>query len=137
MPKKYRLMFDNLEQGYIIEYETGVYESIMSDKFDIRFLPQGLCPKLGLIADDTLVREWLKGRVFPENRVGKEQLLESLGMVTYNALGIAYKTRACLMEDPFWVAFEEGDTFEANTLRGQCGFPRWILQDDGVPDIVE
>lgn len=66
--------------------------------------------------------EWLEERVFPEDRMGVRKLLRSLGLKKYDPLEVALKTRACLVEDGFWIKVEEGDTFRDNTIRGKLGF---------------
>ncbi|MFR4981083.1 MAG: hypothetical protein ACLUC0_08140 [Clostridium neonatale] len=59
---------------------------------------------------------WLEGRIFQEDRADKEELLKLLDLKEYTILGIAKKTTACLMTDPYWVKFDEKDVFGQSTI---------------------
>lgn len=73
---------------------------------------------------------WLEDRIFQENRTDKEDLLKLLDLKEYTIWGIAKKTTACLMTDPYWVKFSEKDTFRESTIRGRFGFEE--LEDKDV-----
>lgn len=130
-------MFDNITIGTVYETELGLFSCRMSPHINIGFLPAGLAPSVSLTANDDLVRRWVKNRIFPENRVNKEKLLKLMGLTRYDALAIVKYTRVCLMEDPFWIAFKEDDTFRSNTIRGEAGLPEWHICDGGVLKINE
>lgn len=66
---------------------------------------------------DTVI--WAKKRVFPKERVDCARLLAAMGLAEYDGWEIVRRTGACLMEDPFWLRFEESQTF-ADTTRGRA-----------------
>jgi hypothetical protein len=62
---------------------------------------------------------WAKKRIFPKERMGCDEILRDMGLSEYNAWEIVKQTKACLMEDPYWLRFSEDDTF-ADTTRGRA-----------------
>lgn len=64
---------------------------------------------------------WMSERVIPEDRVDIEKVLNLMSIDKYDMFDIAKKTRACLMEDDFWVKFKEEDKWEDN-VRARAGY---------------
>ncbi|WP_184185019.1 hypothetical protein [Paenibacillus sp. JGP012] len=58
------------------------------------------------------IRLWLSDRVFPKERQGANQILESLGLSTYDSWEIAKKTHAISLNDFYWMSDNLEDTFE-------------------------
>lgn len=114
----YRLMMDRVQIG-VIRFVAGEGYSVVG--YDNSLLPDGLFKVNELKATHEQFTAWIEERVFPEERMGCNELLVELGLKAHIPIEIAKKTRACLMEDPYWVAFEETDTYEQNTIRGLMG----------------
>jgi hypothetical protein len=71
---------------------------------------------------------WVEDRVVPKDRVDIDQILERMGIDQYNAFEIARKTRACLMEDDFWIKFKDDDKWQDNVRRaGYKPTPRKLI----------
>ena len=62
---------------------------------------------------------WAKKRIFPKNRMDCRDILKMMGLPDYNAWEIVKRTNACLMEDPYWLRFNEEENF-ADTTRGRA-----------------
>lgn len=59
------------------------------------------------------VDEFFKDRVFAESRIDKDVLLNILGLKVFDAESIARKTHGMLVNDLFWVRFDNEDlTYE-------------------------
>lgn len=113
-----KMMLDALVLGEFKKSESGLITTFVKDEnIKDEWLPLFL---RGDIDGDVwcLVYEWLKDRVFPKNRIGARKILKDLGLKKYDHFEIAYISRASLVEDPYWIAFEEGDTWSKNTIRG-------------------
>lgn len=80
-------------------------------------IPPGLF-RNGITETSQKVTEWFCTRVFPENRVGSEQLLDELELDKYDPWYIVKKTNGCLMEDPWWLKIRDTDSYETSTVRG-------------------
>lgn len=80
------------------------------------FLGRSSIPAIDLIS-------WLEDRVFPPNRVGVKSLLRKMGLKKYDYFDVALCTRACLVEDGFWLKVNDTDTFRQCTIRGRMGYP--------------
>lgn len=65
--------------------------------------------------------KWLQERIIPPERVDIEKILTLMSLDQYDMFEIAKKTRACLMEDDFWVQFKEDDKWEDN-IRARAGY---------------
>ncbi|MEX2459836.1 MAG: hypothetical protein WD469_00815 [Paenibacillaceae bacterium] len=115
------LMYDNVviakregnEGNYSVALETGVKPFFIPNEL---FRGKDHASMLHFI-------DWIADRIFPKNRVGADRLLSEMGLDTYSIIGVARQTKACLMEDGFWVAFSEEDDFRRDTIRGQFNFP--------------
>lgn len=117
-----KIMYDNITVAHI-EGTEGNYKMVLEDNLHPFYIPDMLF-KHGAKEVDTLdVIEWIKTRIFPPNRFGVEELLEQLGLDEYRPFAIAQKTKACLVEDGWWVSFYPEDNFRDNTTRGKAGFP--------------
>ncbi len=73
--------------------------------------------------------KFLEDRVVPPDRVGIDDILKDLGLVSYTLLSVASKTKASLIEDPWWVKFTAHDSFENDTMRGAAGLEPWDYSD--------
>lgn len=59
------------------------------------------------------IDSFFRDRVFDETNVGKDKLLELLGLKHFDAEAIARKTHGMLVHDMFWVRFDNEDlTYE-------------------------
>ncbi|CAM4494157.1 hypothetical protein [Paenibacillus xylanexedens] len=58
------------------------------------------------------IKLWLSDRVFPKERQGANQILESLGLTTYDSWEIAKKTNAISLNDFYWMSNRMEDSFE-------------------------
>ncbi|MBM7656222.1 hypothetical protein [Neobacillus cucumis] len=56
----------------------------------------------GYITKDEL-EKWLKWRVFPETRVNCKELLQLLGLNSYNRWAIVRKTHGVMADDEIWI----------------------------------
>ncbi|HZK85288.1 MAG TPA: hypothetical protein VFC58_11585 [Desulfosporosinus sp.] len=129
-----RLMMDNLQIGHQ-EGVEGDYTIALEEWVPAVYAPMELFTGKRIVSMLDFV-EWINGRVFPPERIGAEQLLKELGLDEYRPFAIAKETKACLMEDPYWVAFEEGDSFKKDTVRGSAGFPE-MTNEMGKVDHLE
>lgn len=78
--------------------------------------------------------DWIKTRVFPKNRIDSAKLLGRMRLTEYDPLEIAKHTRAALINDDFWVKFNEDDNYYLHTLRGRAA-ARGVLGDiSNVPE---
>lgn len=55
------------------------------------------------------IDEFFRERCFPETRVNCRQLLDDLGLKVFDAESIVRKTHGLMMDDEYWVKFEEDD----------------------------
>jgi len=104
----------------------GDYTIVLEDCIPIVYAPMELFRGKRVVSMLDFV-EWINGRVFPPERVGAKELLKELGLDEYRPFAIAKETKACLMEDPYGVAFTEGDNYREDTVRGAAGFPDMIV----------
>ena len=68
-----------------------------------------------------VIGAWIKERVFPKNRLDSRKMLKRLGLKKYDALKIAEITRCSLITDPYWLVYDEEDTYYKNSARGKLG----------------
>lgn len=64
---------------------------------------------------------WVEDRVVPNDRVDIEDVLSLMSLKEYDFFAMAQKTRANLMEDDFWVKFEDDDSWQDN-LKARAGY---------------
>jgi hypothetical protein len=123
----YAIMFDNITVAFSYDLE-GVKRFRLVENLPSFFVPQDLFLGRTEISIYELDM-WLEDRIFPPDRVGVKKLLKSLGLKKYDVLAIVAQTRACLMEDGWWIAITPEDTFRHNTLRGFVGKPELNPKD--------
>lgn len=115
------IMYDGLELGKFVtnnnklelRLNAGVKKSWLPYIFDI-----------GIDAGTDMhiiIEAWIKERVFPNNRFGRGKMLRELGLKKYDAHKIAEITRCSLLTDPYWIVYEESDTYSEKSVRGQIG----------------
>lgn len=80
---------------YVINYIEG---------FNKQFSPQDE----GHITHEEM-NKWLVWRTFPETRMNRDELLESLGLNSYNRWAIVRKTHGVMADDEIWLRFK-GET---------------------------
>ncbi|WP_342528202.1 hypothetical protein MKY84_04995 [Chryseomicrobium sp. FSL W7-1435] len=78
-------------EPYVINYITS---------FNKQFSPT----MEGPVSKEEL-QKWVKWRVFPETRANAEELLQSLGLTSYNRWAILQKTHGVMADDEIWVRF--------------------------------
>lgn len=68
------------------------------------------------------IDSFFRDRVFDETNVGKDKLLEILGLPVFDAEAIARKTHGMIITDMFWIRFDNEDlTYEdIAKIRGWC-----------------
>lgn len=118
-------MYDGLELGTFYK-ENDKLKIKLHDNVETSWLPYIF--ELGLKNNtdmQVVFDEWIKDRVFPKNRMGSKKLLHELGLKKYNQHKIAEITRCSAMSDPYWVVYDENDTYAKNTIRGQAGFEEY------------
>lgn len=101
------------------------------DGVDEFFVPEGLFDNNTKNVYVIDLISWVESRIFPKERMGSEQLLAKLGLKDYSPLSIAKANKACLVEDGWWLAFNDTDNFRTSTVRGAAGFPNWINTNNG------
>lgn len=118
------IMFDNIKVAIGVKEPSGVQVFVLEPD-----LPEILIPQDLFLGRDRVsifeVAAWVEERVFPPDRIGVKRLLRSLKLKQYDAWEIALKTRACLMEDGFWLKVHVSDTYESHTIRGRFGNKAW------------
>lgn len=117
------LMFDNIKVASVVEDRV-----ILEDNMPLFCTPRDLFMGRDNISKYELAL-WLEDRVFPPDRVGAKRLLRKMGLSKYDPLEVALDTRACLVEDSWWIKVKETDTFEKTTIRGLMGHPLRDIND--------
>lgn len=98
------------DKPYVINYIEG---------FNKQFSPD----HEGFITKDEL-EKWIKWRVFPETRFNAKELLNLLGLSSYNRWGIIRKTHGVMADDEFWIRFKGEDLKHRNiTVRPYLYYP--------------
>jgi hypothetical protein len=71
---------------------------------------------------EDLIR-FIERRIAPRGRDIEDIEMEK-DNIGYSPLRVAKETKACLIEDPFWIAFSEEETemWGTLTVRGRCGY---------------
>lgn len=117
-------MFDNVcvaeQKG-----EEGKYVMTLMKGIPEFFIPRYLFRNGKDTVDMLDFIQWIEERVFPEERMDCKELLADLNLEEYRPFAIAKQTKACLMEDGWWVSFSDQDSFRKDTIRGAAGFPEW------------
>lgn len=131
------IMYDGLELGKFQEVEgklelklnKGIKQTWLPYIFDIG-IDSGTDMKV-------ITNAWIKERVFPGNRFGHRRMLKELGLKKYDANKIAEITRCSLLTDPYWIAYEETDTYDEKSVRGQIGLQYYPYNSLGIIDKSE
>jgi hypothetical protein len=123
----YAIMFDNITVALSYELE-GTKRFRLVENLPSFFIPQDLFLGRNEISIYELDM-WLEDRIFPSDRVGVKKILKSLSLKKYDVLDIVKITRACLMEDGWWIAMSPEDSFSLVTIRGIFGRPELNIED--------
>lgn len=77
------------------------------------------------------IDRWLKWRTFPHTRVNAKELLESIGLHSYNRWAIVRKTHGVMADDEIWIRFkgEEHLKHQDVCLRKSLYYPELDNQD--------
>ena len=125
------LMYDGLELGRFIEQEDGVVKLKLHNNIQRSWLPYLF--DIGLDRDmRIIVSAWIKERIVPKNRIGIKEILKELGLKRYDRDKIARITRCSSITDPYWIAFDEYDTFYECTIRGRIGGVSYPYNSIGI-----
>lgn len=121
-----KLMYDNLVVAIPFkEFNETLLKLV--EGLPISFVPEDL-----FLDKDSVslyeVLDWASRRIFPEERTDLKRQLTLLGLEDYNTIKIIRKTKACLIEDGWWLSFSEEDDWRVDTTRGRAGFPEWDPQ---------
>jgi hypothetical protein len=120
-----KLMYDNIVVAEQHVGNDGLHLKLL-EGVEVFFIPEGLFdPKTKSVSIIDLIG-WIEGRIFPKDRMGADKLLAQLGLNDYSPFSIAKQNKACLIEDGWWLSFDDKDTFRESTIRGAAGFPEWI-----------
>lgn len=128
------IMYDGLELGKFVD-NNGKLELKLNDGIKQSWLPYIF--DIGIDAGTDMhiiINAWVKERVFPKNRFGAKKMLRELGLKKYDADKIAEVTRCALITDPYWIAYEETDTYNESTIRGKIGLEYYPYNSIGVID---
>lgn len=116
------LMYDALELGKFKYDESGKLKLVLNEGINVAWLPvQFYLAYLHDVDMKPILKAWKKERVFPMNRVNSFIMLLKLGLLWYSVEKIAYKTRCSVINDPYWLTYEDTDRFRVNTARGTLG----------------
>lgn len=113
------IMYDGLELG---TFEKQDNKTILKlhDNVKQSWLPYIFAEGINSESDmEIIIKAWIKERVFPKNRFGSRRMLKELGLAKYDVNKIAEATRCSLILDPYWIAYEEEDTYHKNSARGR------------------
>lgn len=124
MYRKYYLRYKNTVIGVFLtnKYMKRYVPSHVSVDTHIKY-PLGLFPikaiKNGVIEPDTEycpedddIYNWIEDRVFPKDRDGAINILNTHGLSSYNAWEIAVLTRAASLMDDYWFSASLADKYE-------------------------
>lgn len=121
------LMYDGLELGKFIEDEEQEKLVLkLNDNVKSSWLPYLFEIALEAGTDmNIIIKAWIKERIFPKNRFGSKRMLKELGLKKYDLNTIAKITRCSLLTDPYWLVYDEDDTYSVNSVRGQLGLENY------------
>ena len=115
------IMYDGLELGKF-KQDNGKLKLELNKGIDKTLLPYIF--ELGYEKGtdmNKIISAWVKERVFPKNRLHSRKMLKELGLFRYDINKIAELTRCSLITDPYWIVYNDTDTYVNNTTRGQLG----------------
>lgn len=119
------IMYDGLELGKFVE-EDNKLKLILNKNIEKTWLPYIF--ELGYDKGtdmNKIIKAWIKERVFPKNRLHSRKMLRELKLHKYDVDKIAEATRCSLITDPYWLVYDESDTYVNNTTRGQMGLENY------------
>lgn len=112
------LMYDGLELGTFYRDENNILRFRLHDNVQKSWLPYIF--EIGIDGDmENILHAWKKERVFPKNRFGSKKMLKELGLKKYDIDKIAEITRCSVITDPYWIVYEDNDTFSLSSMRGK------------------
>ena len=115
------IMYDGLELGKF-KQDNGKLKLELNKGIEKTWLPYIF--ELGYDKGtdmNKIISAWIKERVFPKNRLHSRKMLKELGLFRYDINKIAELTRCSLITDPYWLVYNDSDTYVNNTTRGQMG----------------
>lgn len=115
------IMYDGLELGKF-KQDNGKLKLELNKGIEKTWLPYIF--ELGYEKGtdmNKIISAWVNERVFPKNRLHSRKMLKELGLFRYDINKIAELTRCSLITDPYWLAYNDNDTYINNTTRGQIG----------------
>lgn len=119
------IMYDGLELGKFTE-ENNKLILKLNDGIKKSWLP--FIFELGYDKGtdmNKIIDAWKKERVFPKNRFHSRKMIKELGLNRYDVNKIAEITRCSLITDPYWLVYEEGDSYVKSSVRGQMGLDNY------------
>lgn len=126
-PKNYPLMYKNERIGTLkVDMdESGeyVYSLNLRSRLEPRLIPIAIrgmqMPKVVNgsmpVPNPKRVKKWLDSRIFPRDRQNKEELLNRIGIPTYDEIKILEHTNGSVPHDDYWIKFRPDNTYE-NTV---------------------
>lgn len=120
------IMYDGLELGKFEadENNSNILRLKLNDGIKTSWLPYIF--EIGIDCDmNKIIKAWIKERVFPKNRIGSRKMLKELGILTYNVEKIAEVTRCSVITDPYWLVYDEEDTYTKHSVRGQLNSKKY------------
>ena len=133
------IMYDGLELGKFVEVDN---KTILQLNRNVKasWLPYLFEIALEKETDmNIVIKAWIKERIFPKNRFGSKRMLKELGLKKYDLNTIAKVTRCSLITDPYWLVYDENDTYTLHSVRGQLGkenYPYNSLEISNEEDYV-
>ena len=125
-------MYDGLELGKFVD-NNGKLELKLNNGVKQTWLPYIFDIGMDAGTDmNIVIKAWIKERVFPKNRFGGRKMLKELGLKKYDVEKIAEATRCSLVTDPYWMVYEETDTYNEKSVRGQIGMEYYPYNSIGV-----
>lgn len=115
------IMYDGLELGKF-KQDNGKLKLELNKGIEKTWLPYIF--ELGYDKGtdmNKIISAWIKERAFPKNRLHSRKMLKELGLFRYDINKIAELTRCSLITDPYWLVYNDSDTYVNNTTRGQMG----------------
>lgn len=124
-------MYDGLELCKFERDNSGVLRLVLNKGVSEHWLPYIF--EIGIACDmDKVLKTWIIERVFPKNRFGAKEMMKELGIKKYDVNKIAELTRCSLMTDPYWLVYDESDTYTKNSVRGQAGSEKFPYNSLGI-----
>lgn len=126
------IMYDGLELGKFVD-NNGKLELKLNNGVKQTWLPYIFDIGMDAGTDmNIVIKAWMKERVFPKNRFGSRKMLKELGLKKYDVEKIAEATRCSLVTDPYWMVYEETDTYNEKSVRGQIGMEYYPYNSIGI-----